>query len=328
VKKTISRKKKIIITSIIVVLLIPVVLFGFVMINHQVRLSSEHTALKPMGKMVSVNEHDMHVFTEGTGDATLVFLSGYGTGIPSDDFAPICNELSNEYRVAVIERAGYGYSDETGISRDIDTVVEENREALRLAGVDGPVVIVPHSMSGLEALYWAQKYPEEVKAIIGIDAAFPDWYLQETSVEEEQALKDYEQFSKFMRLGFIRFNSNVTELVNAELAELSDEKADEMKALIYKNLFNLTLINEQNAVYDNACTILETALPTELPVLCFISDGTQISPDWQQKSIDFWSQFENANYQIIDCGHYIHNEKPEIILPIISNFLENLQTLS
>ena len=31
-------------------------------------------------------------------------------------------------------------------------------------------------MSGLEALYWAQKYPDEVEAIIGLDMAVPDHY--------------------------------------------------------------------------------------------------------------------------------------------------------
>ena len=30
--------------------------------------------------------------------------------------------------------------------------------------------------SGLEALYWAQKYPDEVSAIIGLDMAVPSYY--------------------------------------------------------------------------------------------------------------------------------------------------------
>lgn len=37
-------------------------------------------------------------------------------------------------------------------------------------------MLCPHSMSGLEALYWAQKYPEEVEAIVGLDMAVPDYY--------------------------------------------------------------------------------------------------------------------------------------------------------
>ena len=31
-------------------------------------------------------------------------------------------------------------------------------------------------MSGIEALYWAQKYPDEVEAIVGLDMAVPEAY--------------------------------------------------------------------------------------------------------------------------------------------------------
>lgn len=45
--------------------------------------------------------------------------------------------------------------------------------ALDKAGIQDPYVLCPHSLSGLEALYWAQKYPDEVEAIVGLDMAVP-----------------------------------------------------------------------------------------------------------------------------------------------------------
>ena len=36
-------------------------------------------------------------------------------------------------------------------------------------GFEGPYVLCPHSMSGLEAVLWAQKYPDKVEAIVGLD---------------------------------------------------------------------------------------------------------------------------------------------------------------
>ena len=44
------------------------------------------------------------------------------------------------------------------------------------AGIDGPYVLCPHSMSGIEALYWAQEYPDEIESIIGLDMAVPEYY--------------------------------------------------------------------------------------------------------------------------------------------------------
>ena len=42
--------------------------------------------------------------------------------------------------------------------------------------VPTPVVLCAHSMGFLEALRWAQKYPEEVAALVGLDPATPEVY--------------------------------------------------------------------------------------------------------------------------------------------------------
>lgn len=125
------------------------------------------------GKLVTVNEYNMHVFIEGQGEKTFVFMSGSGTACPTFDFKPLWSLLSKNHRIAVVEKAGYGWSDSTNNPRDIDTLINDSREALKLAGLEPPYILVPHSLSGLEAIYWAQKYPQEVKAIIGLDPRIP-----------------------------------------------------------------------------------------------------------------------------------------------------------
>ena len=37
---------------------------------------------------------------------------------------------------------------------------------------------MPHFMSGLEAIRWRQKYPEDVETIIGLDMATPQTYKE------------------------------------------------------------------------------------------------------------------------------------------------------
>ena len=71
--------------------------------------------------------------------------------------------LSDEYRIVVVEKFGYGYSDVVDEDRNIQTVLSETRLALNKAGIDGPYVLCPHSMSGIEALYWAQEFPDEIE---------------------------------------------------------------------------------------------------------------------------------------------------------------------
>ena len=45
-------------------------------IIHQNDLSKEDQLFTPTGKRVEVNGHKMHVYLEGAGEDTLVFMSG------------------------------------------------------------------------------------------------------------------------------------------------------------------------------------------------------------------------------------------------------------
>ena len=80
---------------------------------HRLALQREKASLKPMGQMVSVNGHDMSVFVKGEGPQTLVFLSGAGTASPILDFKDLYDGLSKQYKIVVVERGGYGYSEDT-----------------------------------------------------------------------------------------------------------------------------------------------------------------------------------------------------------------------
>ena len=68
-------------------------------------------------------------------------------------------------------------------------MLNEVRQGLSLAGESGPYILFPHSMSGLEAVYWAQQYPDEVTAIIGLDMAVPE--AMSTSIFKPQPTNVY-----------------------------------------------------------------------------------------------------------------------------------------
>ena len=146
--------------------------FGF----HQLSLQKESKLLTPIGKEVTVNGHQMNIYIKGEGSETIVFLSGAGIASPILDFKDLSDSLSKKYKVVVVERAGYGFSEDSDRSRDVMEVLSETRQALAQAHVSGPYVIISHSMASLESLAWQEKYPNEVKALIGLDWALPASY--------------------------------------------------------------------------------------------------------------------------------------------------------
>lgn len=170
------RKRKRVMKIIFVLIVAVLMLLLITYINHQIHLKMETELRLSLGQMVEVDGHNMSIYVEGTGDTTLVFMSGGGTCSHILDFKSLYSLLSDKYQIVVVEKFGYGFSDVVDKGRDIDSILEDTRTALNTAGLNGPYVLCPHSMSGLEALYWVHKYPNEVSAIIGLDMAVPEYY--------------------------------------------------------------------------------------------------------------------------------------------------------
>lgn len=145
-------------------------------IFHYIQNKKSDVLANPPGEMVEVNGHQMHIYETRKGKETLVMMAGGGTSSPVLDFKTLYKHLEEDYNIVVGEKAGYGYSEVTNSPRDIDTMLEETREALTKADITGPYILFPHSMSGIEALYWAEEHPDEVKAIVGLDMATPEAY--------------------------------------------------------------------------------------------------------------------------------------------------------
>lgn len=139
------------------------------------------------GELVNVNGYNIHVYRQGNiNKPKIVLMSGSGTVAPVYDFKILYEKLSKSFRVIVMEKFGYGYSDIFDSPADIDTLVSTQKKALETIGENGPYILMPHSMSGIEALRWAQLYPEDVLAIVGNDMCTPLTYSVWTDEKKDK----------------------------------------------------------------------------------------------------------------------------------------------
>ncbi len=303
---------------IIVAVIVLFIIVSFV--RHKICSFKERKLLTPLGKLVEVNGHNMSVYTEGEGDKTLVFLSGGGTCSPILDFKSLYSLLSNEYKIAVVEKFGYGFSDVVDEQRDIDMMLSETRMALEKAGIEGPYVLCPHSMSGLEALYWAQKYPEEVEAIIGLDMAVPVYYDEMHISIPITKLGQYGA-----ALGITRWIPGLAESDAIKAGTLSEKEKEIYRAVFYQRTATITMIDEVKAVKDNAKTVKENGVP-QVPMLLFISNGSGgtgfTEETWRRIPKEYIAGCDNASYIELDCPHYVHDYEYEKISEEIRNFIK------
>lgn len=85
--------------------------------------------------MTQVKQREMSVYIAGQGDCTLVFLPGGGIVSPILDFKALTSDLTSEFKVVIIEKFGYGFSNEIDEARDVDSLVEEARQAKNPPGI-------------------------------------------------------------------------------------------------------------------------------------------------------------------------------------------------
>lgn len=256
-------------------------------IYHRLALQREKASLNPMGQMVSVNGHDMSVFVKGNGPQTLVFLSGAGTASPILDFKDLYDGLSKQYKIVVVERAGYGYSEDTSKSREVSEVLSETRQALAKAQVSGPYIILSHSMASLETLLWQEKYPSEIQAVIGLDWALPESYSQ---------LRMHSQILRMARLGsqlgLLRYIPSRLYVPNENLSS-SDRRL--YQRIAYRQILSQAMLNESLSVKENAKKV-DAKIDSQIPTLLLVSNGEGTSfskEEWRNYAARFAKDQKN-----------------------------------
>ena len=285
-------------------------------IYHRLDLQREKTSLNPMGQMVSVNGHDMSVFVKGNGPQTLVFLSGAGTASPILDFKDLYDGLSKQYKIVVVERAGYGYSEDTSKSRDVSEVLSETRQALAKAQVSGPYIILSHSMASLETLLWQEKYPSEIKAIIGLDWALPESYSQ---------LRMHSQILRMARLGsqlgLLRYIPSRLYVPNENLSS-SDRRL--YQRIAYRQILSQAMLNESLSVKENAKKV-DAKIDSQIPTLLLVSNGEGTSfskEEWRNYAARFAKDQENIELTFYDAPHYLYHYHTKEVVAKIEDFIK------
>ncbi len=271
--------------------------------------------LKCNGELVNVNGHKIHVYAQGNKNTpAIVFMSGHCTVAPVYDFKVLYEKLLSDFRVIVIEKFGYGYSDIYESPCDIDTLVSIQRQALAALREMGPYILVPHSMSGLEAIRWKQKYPDEVSAIIGIDMATPLSF----SVWMEEEIRKTVRLMKTLRcLKLANILSSVSNL------SLTEDEFKQHKLLKKRNAFNICCINEAVEVLNNAKVVGNDG-DVQCPTLLFSSNGEDQERDWVINQQRFATMM-GAKLISYDCGHYIHHFKSDEMSKEIIEFVKSLE---
>ena len=119
------------------------------------------------GGLVSVGDHQLHIYCTGKGTPTVV-LEAPAAGL-SAAWAEVQRQLSAVTRVCSYDRAGLGWSESGGRPFDPALVPGELRTLLSRANEQGPFVVVGQGLGAAFARMFAARPDADVSALVLID---------------------------------------------------------------------------------------------------------------------------------------------------------------
>lgn len=324
-----SRKKKVLLGILIILLL------GIT--YEQIGQYFDSKKYKPVGQIININGHDMHIYAEGNGNATVVFASGWAVPSPYVDFYPLYSVTSKYARTVVYDRPGYGWSDIADTPRDIDTITKEIHELLEKSGEKPPYILVGHSIGSLEVIRFAQLYENEVKGVVLIDGSNPDMYLntvKPSAIATMRASIFHKSIYLLNKSGIFRLLINIvpnfyssTPLVTARNnLDLAPDNFDELDAAMFTRTFlNRNQVDEKKNKEKNALEVVANGHINDVPLRIITSEELNNYEESKENQLNLqkWST-DSKQIVVTGSGHAIHWYNPKVInneiLEILSNY--------
>lgn len=278
----------------------------------------ERASITPYGERMDIAGGAVNVYRNGHAGQPIVLLSGLGTAAPALDFAPLIRELG-DYDVVVVEGFGYGYSDMSASERTNKNISTELHEVLGKLDLGGTYVLAGHSIAGFYLLDYANRYPNEVSAVIGIDPTVP----AATSGPVELPL----QGPGLERMLSVTGVARVVLALAPALGEpdgtaYTPDERERIRLMTSWNLGNQAVADETARIGNNAADLRGVSYPDELPVLTFISEAGSSEAFAKAEALEnLLKNVKHHELVPLDGGHYLHWTQAGTMAASIRTFL-------
>lgn len=277
--------------------------------------------------LIDIGEKSLYAQIMGNNSkVSVVFDSGYGDGIYTysedstyETWGNIQTKISKYAKTITYDRAGLGQSD-SGVNREplstelIDSYLDGNdipydasvfetgtgktaidrardlHALLDAADVDGPYLLVIHSISMLEAVEFVKEYPGQVAGIVSVDG---------TAAETLQ--KNIEFFRTYA--------PDIEELFLNQFQEYDGTLSEVIQS-------SLQVQNAGDVLRNIPFTILHPSDSGEGPEYQKMSDDTM--REWAT-----WSDYSKLIF-VNDTGHYIMKDQPKVVIKAIKDMLKKI----
>jgi esterase len=270
----------------------------------------------PGGRFIKIGDLSLHYLDWGNMDAVpIVLLHGLCGNAHYWDF--FARNVAGEYHLLAIDQRGHGDSDWAGSygPRDYVLDLEAIVDSLKLS----EFVLIGHSMGGINAISYAARHPEQVRALVIVDiapeiaAAGVERMERERSSEPEGFGSEEEAISYIKRLEPRQPDDFIRHQMKYAL------RREEKGRLVFKYDKKLqgTELRSPTWLWEHVNQIICPAL------LIHGAESDMLAAEVAQSmagSLAFGSVID-----VEGAGHSVHGDNPEAFEAVVRDFLRSIE---
>jgi len=307
---------------------------------HAIASRQEKLHTKPIGNLIDVDGHKLHIYCAGEGNTTIVLDHSLG-GIEGYF---LVEELAKITRVCIYDRAGYGWSQSNYKPRTSEQIVKELHSLLIKAEIQPPYILVGNSFGTYNMRLYAHQFPEEVVGMVLTDGLHEKLML--AMPISLQVLKLFFSISFAIAslgatLGIVRFLGIIGtfEILKKELRQCSPTSLKIVKTSFYSAKHWLTMFREMWSLKTSSCQVKKANDFGIIPIIN-IKAGTFLKPSlgrlyFSIHPADKLRDKMHSNLLLLstDCqqllaeksSHFVWIDQREIILQAVIQILQKVQ---
>ena len=295
------------------------------------------------GQLVDVGGYMMHINCTGQGSPTVILDAGWAEF--SVAWAQVQPEVAKSTRVCSYDRAGYGWSEPSPDPRTANTEVEELHTLLVNADVQGPYVLVGHSLGGLLVRVYAHNYPDEVVGMVLVDSTHEEQDIRLSAAvpkfSEVQKRGNEQMYGQF-RMFALMSSTGLMALAQQSIPDpgLPKDAFAQYRAALATGGYFETGIAEMNALEEMLTKGRAMRITSfgNMPLIVLYAGRWQPGSDFtdaenkQLRDVFLAMQSELAalsseGKQIIaeQSGHNIQNDQPDLVIDAVREIVDAIR---
>ncbi len=260
---------------------------------------------------VDVGGHKLRARVAGEQGPTVVLESGLGNGLAV--WPHVQPAVATFARVVAYDRAGLADSEAGPLPRTPDRIAKELRALLKGLELEPPFVLVGHSAGGLHVRAFAALYPDEVAALVLVDATHEQVDQRLRALDPERWAKERETLDAFY--------AGWPGGVEAEWKAVRD-------FMDAGHLPGASHQSDQGDVPGMQERSVLSGLP-DIPTVVLTATKSDANDEWMVRTpagVQAWVRLQrewvaplsNSVHVLTDrSGHYIHTETPDLVVAAI-----------